>query len=58
VAIDNAGLYEHQQKMIVRLQQLQEHLSQAERDQLVALERGANYRRQRSTGRSERMNHD
>jgi GAF domain-containing protein len=39
VAIDNAGLYEHQQKMIVRLQQLHQHLSQAERDQLVALER-------------------
>lgn len=39
VAIDNAGLYEHQQKMIVRLQQLHEHLSQAEREQLVALER-------------------
>ena len=39
VAIDNAGLYQHQQEMIVRLQQLHEHLSQAERDQIVALER-------------------
>ena len=39
VAIDNASLYEHQQKMIVRLQQLHTRLSQAERDQLVALER-------------------
>ena len=36
VAIDNASLYEHQQKMIVRLQQLHTRLSQAERDQLVA----------------------
>jgi DNA-binding CsgD family transcriptional regulator len=39
VAIDNAGLYQHQQEMIVRLQQLHEHLSKAERDELVALER-------------------
>lgn len=39
VAIDNAGLYQHQQQMIARLQQLHEHLSQAERDELVALER-------------------
>jgi DNA-binding CsgD family transcriptional regulator len=39
VAIDNAGLYQHQQEMIARLQQLHEHLSQAERDELVALER-------------------
>jgi GAF domain-containing protein len=39
VAIDNAGLYEHQQMMIARLQQLHYHLSQAEREQLVALER-------------------
>jgi DNA-binding NarL/FixJ family response regulator len=33
------GLYQHQREMIARLQQLNEHLSQAERDQLVALER-------------------
>ncbi len=39
VAIDNAGLYQHQQQMIARLQQLHAHLTQAERDQLVALER-------------------
>ena len=39
VAIDNAGLYQRQQEMIVRLQQLHEHLSKAERDELVALER-------------------
>ncbi|HEY4465209.1 MAG TPA: GAF domain-containing protein [Streptosporangiaceae bacterium] len=39
VAIDNAGLYQHQQEMIARLQQLHEHLSRAERDELVALER-------------------
>jgi GAF domain-containing protein len=39
VAIDNAGLYQHQQEMIARLQQLNEHLSRAERDELVALER-------------------
>jgi GAF domain-containing protein len=39
VAIDNAGLYQHQRQMIARLQQLNEHLSQAERDQIVALER-------------------
>ena len=39
VAIDNAGLYRHQQEMIARLQQLHEHLSKAERDELVALER-------------------
>ena len=39
MAIDNAGLYQHQQEMIVRLRQLHEHLSQAERDELVALER-------------------
>jgi GAF domain-containing protein len=37
VAIDNARWYEHQQMMIVRLQH--EQLSQAERDELVALER-------------------
>ena len=36
VAIDNAGLYQHQQQMIARLQQLHAHLTQAERDQLVA----------------------
>jgi GAF domain-containing protein len=39
VAIDNAMLHEHQQEMIARLQQLQAHLSQAEREQLIALER-------------------
>jgi GAF domain-containing protein len=39
VAIDNAMLYEHQQEMIARLQQLHAHLSQAEREQLIALER-------------------
>ena len=39
VAIDNAGLYQHQQEMIARLQQLHEHLSRAERDELVSLER-------------------
>lgn len=39
VAIDNAGLYQHQQKMISRLQQLHEHLTKAERDEIVALER-------------------
>ena len=39
VAIDNAMLHEHQQEMIARLQQLHVHLSQAEREQLIALER-------------------
>jgi GAF domain-containing protein/DNA-binding CsgD family transcriptional regulator len=39
VAIDNAMLHEHEQEMIVRLQQLNAHLSQAEREQLIALER-------------------
>jgi DNA-binding CsgD family transcriptional regulator/GAF domain-containing protein len=39
VAIDNAMLHEHQQEMIARLQQLNAHLSQAEREQLIALER-------------------
>jgi len=39
VAIDNAMLHEHQQEMIARLQQLHTHLSQAEREQLIALER-------------------
>jgi GAF domain-containing protein len=39
VAIDNARLYERQRQMIVRLQQLHEHMSQAERDQIAALER-------------------
>src|ERR1700722_16687893 len=39
VAIDNAGLYQRQQQMIARLQQLHAHLTQAERDQLVAVER-------------------
>jgi GAF domain-containing protein len=39
VAIDNAMLHRHQQEMIARLQQLHQHLSEAERQQLVALER-------------------
>jgi GAF domain-containing protein len=39
VAIDNAELYERQQKLIVRLQQLHEHMSKAEREQLLTLER-------------------
>ena len=39
VAIDNAMLHEHQQEMIARLQQLHAHLTQAEREQLIALER-------------------
>jgi len=39
VAIDNAMLHKHQQEMIVRLQHLHEHLSEAEREQLLALER-------------------
>ena len=39
VAIDNAGLYEQQQRMIKRVRQFHEHLSQAERDQLMPLER-------------------
>jgi GAF domain-containing protein len=39
VAIDNAGLYERQRKMITRLQQLHEHMSKAEREQLLALDR-------------------
>ena len=39
VAIDNAMLHEHQEEMIARLQQLHAHLSQAEREQLIALER-------------------
>ena len=39
VAIDNAMLHKHQQEMITRLQQLHQHLSEAERDQLVELER-------------------
>lgn len=39
VAIDNAGLYEQQQMVIKRVQQLHDRLSQTERDQLVPLER-------------------
>jgi two-component system sensor histidine kinase DevS len=39
VAIDNAGMYERQQNMIARLQQLNEHMTKAEREQLLALER-------------------
>jgi GAF domain-containing protein len=39
VAIDNARLHKHQQEMIVRLQQLHQHMNEAEREQLLALER-------------------
>jgi signal transduction histidine kinase len=39
VAIDNARLYEHQREMIRRLQSLNQRLNQAERAQLLALER-------------------
>lgn len=39
VAIDNAMLHEHQRDMIARLQQLHEHMTEAEREQLLALER-------------------
>jgi signal transduction histidine kinase len=39
VAIDNAHLYQRQREMIAGLQQLQLRLGQAERDQLLALER-------------------
>lgn len=39
VAIGNARLYERQRQMIARLQQLNLRLSNAERDQLLALER-------------------
>lgn len=39
VAIDNARLYEHQRHMIARLQQLQQRLGTAEREQLLVLER-------------------
>jgi len=39
VAIDNARLYQQQREMIARLQQLHEHLSHAEREQLLSLER-------------------
>lgn len=42
VAIDNAMLHQHQQEMIARLQQLHHHLTDAEREQLVALERERN----------------
>jgi signal transduction histidine kinase len=39
IAIDNGRLYEHQRAMIARLQQLNRRLSEAEREQLLALER-------------------
>ena len=39
VAIDNAGLYDRQREMIIRLQHLNLRLSEAERDQLLAVER-------------------
>jgi GAF domain-containing protein len=39
IAIDNAMLHKHQQEMISRLQQLHEHMTEAEREQLLALER-------------------
>ena len=39
IAIDNAMLHQHHQEMIARLQQLHQHLSEAEREQLAALER-------------------
>jgi GAF domain-containing protein len=39
VAIDNAMLHRHQQKMIERLQRLHEHMTQAEREELLTLER-------------------
>lgn len=39
VAIDNARLYQRQHEMIVGLQQLQERLGKAEREQLLAQER-------------------
>jgi DNA-binding CsgD family transcriptional regulator len=39
VAIDNAMLHQRQQEMIARLQQFHQHMADAERDQLVALER-------------------
>lgn len=39
VAIDNAELYQRQQQMIARLQQLHEHMTKAEREQLLIMER-------------------
>ena len=39
VAIDNAMLHQRQQEMIARLQQFHQHMGDAEREQLVALER-------------------
>ena len=39
VAIDNAMLHLRQQEMIARLQQFHQHMADAEREQLVALER-------------------
>ena len=39
VAIDNAMLHDRHLKMIARLQQFHQHMNEAEREQLVALER-------------------
>jgi GAF domain-containing protein len=39
VAIDNAMLHQRQQEMIARLQQFHQHMADAEREQLVSLER-------------------
>ena len=39
VAIDNAMLHQRHREMIARLQQLHQHMSEAEREQLLALER-------------------
>ncbi|HWE12901.1 MAG TPA: GAF domain-containing protein [Solirubrobacteraceae bacterium] len=39
LAIDNAMLHQRDREMITRLQQLHHHLTEAEREQLVALER-------------------
>ncbi len=39
VAIDNAMLHQRDREMIARLQQLHQHMSEAEREQLLALER-------------------
>jgi len=39
VAIDNAMLHQHQQEMIAQLRQFHQHMADAEREQLLALER-------------------
>jgi GAF domain-containing protein len=39
VAIDNAMLHQRDREMIAKLQQLHQHMSEAEREQLLALER-------------------